>query len=980
MQGTELLPKTLQPAVQRYWERARQQGALSHPPLAALLADSAVVQKINRVWACSDFVANATIGSPELLVRTICNETRFAGVLERLRKQLEPLSESGYAESGEELKRILRRFHRQEFVEILWCDLLGEADLYRTCRRVTVLADACLHACIELLQQWSVREWGRPVISGEGDVEQTLVIIAMGKLGASELNVSSDIDLIFTYPENGGVDRSPTNGADDALTNHQFFIRLGQRLIDALDTTTEDGFVFRVDMRLRPYGSEGALVQSFDALEDYYQSQGRDWERYAMVKARIAAGDVDRGRQLLRRLRPFVYRKYLDFAMFESLREMKTQINRQARNHKLDTDIKLGRGGIREVEFVVQALQLVHGGRDRTLRCPSTRKALAGLREGNYLPVEATDELALAYEYLRNLEHRIQSISNQQTQELPADEVNRARLAYAMNHHGWEGLEKKLGAVRDIVHTHFREVINIEGAEAAAVVADEGGTHDWSSVWKQPADNSSALSLLKKSGFEDPDAVLKQIDEFKKDRKYLLASQDGRKRFDQFMPVLLAATAESRRPSLCFARIMTLIEAVSRRTAYLVLLLENPGALQQLVKYCTESLFIADYLARYPVLLDELLDVIDTPPERISLHDELRTQLLRIDESSFEEQLECLRYFKQSHILQVAAAEISGKLPIMKVSDYLTYTAEVILDRVLALSWQHLVDRHGFPVHADGQYGEPDFAIIGYGKVGGIELGYNSDLDLVFLHRASLEEETIAVEGQRRINSREFYIRLAQRIILVLGTYTTSGKLYEADMRLRPSGESGLLVSSLDSFKNYQQTNAWTWEHQALVRARGIVGNADLLAEFHEVRHDVLSRKRDTAVLAGEVLDMRRKMRDGVKKKLTGIADKLAFAIKHEPGGIIDIEFLVQYLVLAHSVECDELTTYTDNMRILEAIQHCRLLKQSSIDALMQAYLVLRSASHSLAIQQAEDIPTEKLSAHQQNVVEIWDDVFGVAR
>ncbi|MEX2130169.1 MAG: bifunctional [glutamate--ammonia ligase]-adenylyl-L-tyrosine phosphorylase/[glutamate--ammonia-ligase] adenylyltransferase, partial [Pseudohongiellaceae bacterium] len=478
-------------------------------------------------------------------------------------------------------------------------------------------------------------------------------------------------------------------------------------------------------------------------------------------------------------------------------------------------------------------------------------------------------------------------------------------------------------------------------------------------------------------GYEDPGASLAVLEEFRKDRKFVVLAAQSRRRLDLFMPKLLDAVSKSDRPSLCLTRIMPLIEAVCRRTAYLVLLMENPGALQQLVIYCKASPLISEYLSKFPVLLDELLEVLDVPPDKSVLADELRMQLLRIDENSFEEQLECLRYFKQAHLLQVAAADVSGKMPLMKVSDYLTFTAEVILETVLSLAWQNMVSRHGYPLHTDGSFGKPEFAIIGYGKLGGLELSYNSDLDLVFLHRANLEADTVTdMDSQQSINSRAFYIKLAQRIMVILGTYTMSGKLYDVDIRLRPSGESGMLVSSLESFAEYQQSSAWTWEHQALVRARGVAGNMELIAAFGEVRRKVLSAKRDTGKVAEEVVAMRKRMRGELASSSSLKEEKLAFELKQGSGGIVDIEFLVQFLVLAHSCHCAGLMTYTDNYRILEAAMKCELLVPDDMQILINAYLELRAASHQLALHQYDALSSVQRLNCQANVTQIWNSMF----
>lgn len=969
MLDTEFIPDGLQSIVDRYWDRLTGHQDFPGALQDRLAQDPQFRQELLRCWAASDYLAELTLTRPGLLLEVAARRRQSASSSEaRLREVLADLRDADYRNGVEPLKSRLRRFHVLEYLLILWRDICGLASAAEICRQMSELADAALEVSLELLSHWSCLEWGYPAAGGQ---PQRLIVIGMGKLGARELNVSSDIDLIFSFPCAGEVEGPPQAG--QALTNQQFFTRLGQRLIGVIDTTTADGFVFRVDMRLRPYGSEGALVASFDAMEDYYQNQGRDWERYALIKARVVAGDKAAGRELLERLKPFVYRRYLDFAMLESLRSMKSQINKQARRGKLTGDIKLGPGGIREVEFTAQALQLVYGGRDKALRQPSLINTLDNLAAGGYLPREVTEELKQSYWYLRNLEHKLQALANQQTQALPEHGEHRARVAFAMGHADWDELMQVLDRHRKTVGDHFREVLGTD--EEREKTRHQG--EEWMSFWRQELPESDALALLARHDFEDPSSSLALIQEYRKEKKFLTLPAESRERLNAFLPVLLDAVADSAQPSLCLSRVMLLVESVSRRTAYLILLLENPQALEQLVEYCTASPLIAEYLSKYPILLDELLHVLDAPPEKSGLAEELQLQLLRIDENNFEQELDCLRYFRQSHHLQVAAAEVSGKLHLMKVSDYLTYIAEVILDAVLSLSWQFLVARHGFPVHTDGKYGEPSFGIIGYGKLGGLELSYSSDLDLVFLHQASLDEDTVVSEGQTSINSRAFYIKLAQRIILMLGTYTMSGKLYETDMRLRPSGESGLLVSSVESFRDYQEKEAWTWEHQALVRARGVAGDARLLERFNQVRAQVLSRRRDRNQLAGEVVSMRSKMRSELKSSSTSDTDRLAFEIKQGRGGIVDIEFLVQYLVLAYSGEHPSLLTYTDNYRILEAARECRLLEEEEMNTLINAYLQFRAASHQLALQQTDQpLSAAALDLHRQAVTAIWRRIF----
>ncbi len=979
MLDTNALPPEIAKILSLYAERLLESETANEIAEADRLStlvsiDTEFANELRAVWSASDFVAQLCVQNPSLVV-----ELKHSGELDRnnkrnfdeeLAKNIATLKELDASECDAELKRILRRYQQQQMLRIIWRDVCQKADVAEVCADISALADAALDTALQILHAQCVAKWGVPIGRRTGK-EQNLVIIGMGKLGAYELNLSSDIDLMFAFPEGG--DTENPNG--ESITNQQFFTRLGQSLIDVIDTVTSDGFVFRVDMRLRPYGSEGALVCSFDAMENYYQSQGRDWERYALIKGRIVAGDQQRGADLLELLRPFVYRRYLDFSAFEALRSMKMQINKQVRRKGLSEDIKLGQGGIREVEFIVQALQLVHGGRDKRLQEPSLYKAMIELEANDYLPAQTVAQLTSAYAFLRSLEHKLQGLANKQTQMLVKDPVERQRVALAMGFEDWDALIGKLDEHRQQVREHFSEVIRTE--EEDQEVADSQDEVEWSALWRQEMSESAAKKILDDNGFEDSADTTKLIDEFRKDRTFRVLQGEGRLRFDRFMPVLLEAVAKVSTPSLAFRRVMTLIDAVSRRTAYLVLMLENRHALREVVQLCTASPFVTEYLSKYPVLLDELLDGIDEPPGKSVLQEELAQHLLRIDPENFEEQMETLRYFKLSHTLQVAAAQITGRLTVMKVSDYLTFTAESVLEQVLALGWDFLVRKHGYPVNTKGEHGEMDFVVLGFGKLGGIELSYASDLDLVFLHTGAMDEDTVVIEGQRSINSREFYTRLAQRVIMMLGTYTVSGKLYEVDMRLRPSGESGLLVSSLEGFDSYEREEAWTWEHQALVRARAVAGSNALHQEFERLRANILSMVRDKDSLAKDVVSMRKRMRDEFGKRSASEREKLSFIIKHSVGGIVDIEFMVQFLVLAHSTAHPSLLTYPDNVRILEAALQCELINEREFTLLTQAYLTLRSALHQFALAQLEvgELP-EALLKDQREVAAIWERLF----
>ncbi|MNZ27351.1 Glutamate-ammonia-ligase adenylyltransferase [compost metagenome] len=925
-----------------------------------------------RVTAGSDFVAEQAMRDPQMLL-----ELAASGELERglARGELRGQLEHGLADCADEddLARRLRRFRRRQQVRIIWRDLTRQADLTETCRDLSDLADACIDLAYQWLYVRHCQQFGTP-IGRRSNLPQHMIVLGMGKLGAGELNLSSDIDLIFGYPEGG-----ETEGAKRSLDNQEFFTRLGQKLIKALDSITVDGFVFRVDMRLRPYGSSGPLVHSFAALEQYYQDQGRDWERYAMIKARVVGGDQDAGQRLLELLRPFVYRRYLDFSAIEALRNMKQLIQQEVRRKGMSENIKLGAGGIREVEFIAQAFQLIHGGRDLSLQQRPLLRVLAILEGQGYLPPAVVGELREGYEFLRYAEHALQAIADRQTQMLPQDEVERVRVAFIMGFANWSAFHERINHWRERIDWHFRQVIADPDEDGSGETDDGCIGGEWLPLWEEAVDEESACRQLADAGFANPQLAWKRLTDLRNGTQVRAMQRIGRERLDAFMPRLINMMVERGQPDLVLERVLPLIEAVARRSAYLVLLTENPGALERLLILCAASPMVAEQIAKFPILLDELLNEgrLFRPPLAPELAAELRERLARIPEDDLEQQMEALRHFKLAHGLRVVASEIAGTLPLMKVSDYLTWLAEAILEQVLALAWRQLVQRHGTPLRVDGTPCDPDFIIVGYGKVGGLELGHGSDLDLVFIHDGDPQCET---DGAKPIDGAQFFTRLGQRIIHFLTTQTTSGALYEVDMRLRPSGASGLLVSSLKAFLAYQQSDAWTWEHQALVRARVLAGCQRVARAFEEIRAQVIGQQRDLAELRREVGEMRAKMRDnlGTASTAAGTAPNAfeaasPFDLKQDAGGIVDIEFMVQYAALAWSWQYPDLPHFTDNIRILEALERAGLIASEDVRFLQEAYKAYRAAAHRLALQKQPGVVSgDHFQDERRGVMRIW--------
>jgi len=915
---------------------------------------------LQRCWMGSEFSAELCIKHPEWLLALLQNadastEKTLANYQQALQKKLHDIK------TEEDLHRGLRLFRNQAMLSIIWRDFNRMASTQQTITELSYLAEACIQQALSFLHKKSVEIYGSP--KNTLDEEQHLLVLGMGKLGAYELNLSSDIDLIFIYPEEGETDHP-----ENPVSNQQFFIKLGQNLIRALDQTTADGFVFRVDMALRPYGESGALVCNFDALENYYQEQGRSWERYAMIKARVVAGDPKQADILMKLLRPFTYRRYIDFSVIESLRDMKALISREVKRKGYQDNIKLGAGGIREIEFIVQAFQLIRGGREVDLQQRELLKILPLLAQKKLLSESTVDELTNAYFFLRNTEHALQGYQDKQTQKLPASADEQTRIAFVMGFENWSYFCSTLQKHRDNVTQHFKHIAVFEdGDENGKPKKTVPEKPEWAITIWECKNEEEKFSLAP----EKLKPAINALHQLQHSKAVVALQSESRERLDDFIPRLLQESQLTAVPAETLLRLFPFVYAVLRRTAYLVLLNENPQALKQLVLLSSASPWIADEIATHPVLLDELLDerTLYTLPNREKFSDALRQETLRIPLDDLEGHMEALRYFKQAHRLRVAACEVTERLPLMKVSDYLTFLAEVILQHALVVAWHTMTTRHGTPTRADGSLCDPAFIIIGYGKLGGLELGHNSDLDVVFVHGADPQGlSTGNANGGHAIDNTTFYMRLAQRIIHILETRTHSGQLYEMDTQLRPSGNSGLLVSNWEAFEKYQRESAWTWEHQALVRARVVAGCTELTRQFDHLRDEVLSRQRNLVVLKKDVTEMRERM---VKHLSTGT--DLAFDLKQDRGGIIDIEFIVQYAVLAWAHQYPQLLRWPDNIRILETLTAAELLPASDAQQLIEAYKMLRCAAHRLALQsQDSKVDGVLFKPERAFVTELW--------
>lgn len=834
--------------------------------------------------------------------------------------ELDVLTQQWTPDSEALVMKDLRVWRNRHIARLMVRDVLHLNSVAQTALAVSDLADCAL----EHARVWSANfiqiKAGKPALCPFSKTTAQLIVIAMGKHGARELNLSSDIDLIFAYPNHGETDKG--------RTHEEYFTRVGRKIIHLLDARTADGFVFRVDMRLRPWGQSGALVSNFSALENYYLQHARFWERFAMVKARVVTGPEVVKHVLTSIIKPFVYRHYVDYQAVGALRELKTKIQTEVRRQNLERNIKLGRGGIREVEFIAQVFQLIRGGQEESLQVEGTWPVLKQLNELKLLPEQVVSELTSAYDFLRDLEHRIQAINDEQTQNLPTDTSDLERLCLSMGLAAVSDFMLSLDSHRHRVNDHF----------SALIQEDVSSPH-------KPSIERFIVAWQAKDPTESG-ALAEAIADFRSMPMVASLPEASKQNLDGFMPMLWSKLSDFQDGERKFKAIRPILEAIIRRSAYFVLLTENPDAISELIALVDASIWIANFIKEKPFLLDELTDrsSLYQLPDRAVLMDDLHQLLLRVPEDDLERQMEVLRHFRHGRVLRAAACEVSQHLPLMKISDYLAWVAEVVVEQALALVWRQMIGKYGRPSKDDGEWCDTDFGIIAYGKMGGIELSYESDLDLVFLHNASAHGVT---EGPKSIDNVVFMARLGQKLIHMLAAVTPSGRLYEVDTRLRPSGNSGMLVSRLSAFMYYQRKQAWTWEHQALVRSRFIAGDPLLKQSFDQFREEMICSYRERSTLREEVIEMRRKMKEHLSTEHRGPYSDNDFDIKHDSGGIVDLEFLVQYFLLAHAHDHPGLARWPDNVRSIVALSKEGFLSKTEKDQWLHNYLSLRQALHS---------------------------------
>jgi len=863
-----------------------------------------------------------------------------------------------------ELMQALRQQRQREMARIALRELAGLADFDETLRDLSDLADACCAVAVDKASASLFERYGVPR-DAQGRAVRP-VVLGMGKLGGRELNFSSDIDLIVAYTARGRTD------GQRPIENEQFFARLVQAMTRLLSARTEHGFVFRVDLMLRPFGASGPPAVSFTAAEQYYQEHGREWERYALIKARPVAGDLAAGHELLKRLQPFVYRRYLDFTAIGSLRELKRRIRDDVANRGQEDSIKLGEGGIRELEFIVQSFQLVRGGQDARLQGTRFRPTLKRLAEIGLMDGPTVSRLDQCYRFLRRLENAVQMYADQQTHALPTQDAPRAALLVAMGVDDWGSLVKQYGEVRAFVHAEFDRVFAAPSADAEDATWDRA----MDSAMSSDMDSSALARELVHLGLDASaaGAIVPLLQALASSRRVRVLPDAATQRLRAVVARLMQQCSEHADPVLVAQRSLKVVEAIVGRSTYLSLLLESDTARSQLVRLCAASSWVTDFLAQSPATLDMLLDArqLYAPPTLEQMREDVRARIETVGDvgDGGSAAMDALRRYRQETMLRIAAADVIGLLPLVKVSDHLSWLAEAVLQQALECAEQEMRAQYGMP---PGSGDAARIAAIAYGKFGGFELGYGSDLDLVFVYDAeSLQADTLG--GARSLSTAAWFVRLVQRLIHWLSTLTPAGRCYEVDLELRPSGRSGLVVSTLKSYAEYQRDKAWTWEHQALTRARFVAGDSDLGGRFESLRKDVIATPRDADKLRHDVLDMRDRMRSQRGRTQAGRWD-----MKLGTGGLVDIEFITQYLLLREAPQQPDLTRWSDNWRQLDALCQTGVIGAADKDRLIEIYRSYRRETHAAALQQRGTTVDESLwHESRQEVVRLWNRVFGL--
>ncbi|MGH8190861.1 MAG: bifunctional [glutamate--ammonia ligase]-adenylyl-L-tyrosine phosphorylase/[glutamate--ammonia-ligase] adenylyltransferase [Rhodanobacteraceae bacterium] len=884
--------------------------------------DAGVSERVRRMLLASDFAFEALRAAPTLLT---------AAGLERLRDPAPASARAaGLRRPSADVMSALRRFRRAESVRLVFRDVNGLDEVADTLAGTTALYEELIAAALRHAETAARARHGTP--RAADGAPQSLIVMALGKLGGGELNFSSDVDLVLAYPEGGATD-----GARP-LDNGEFFARVAREFVRLLNEATADGIVARVDLRLRPFGESGPVTASFAAMEQYYQREGRDWERYAWIKARPIAGDLAAGKRLLEILRPFVYRRYFDYTALAGLRDMKALIDAEVARRDRADDLKLGAGGIREIEFTVQLQQLIRGGREPSLRARGLLPALEACAARGYLSQRQAHDLRGAYRFLRLLENRLQMFADRQTHALPVDPTARERIARSMDHPEWKSLMAALNRQRALVSAVFADVLQPR-EDVAPARGDGSPAHDGGRLWRRAREGSLDHSALAAAGFSPPGAGL---DALRQVAGMQGLSARSARRIEHLLPDLIDAAAATSAPVDALVRLCRLVQAVSRRSAYLALLQERPAARGRVAALCAESAFLAGRVIAQPLLLD---DVLAPRVEHLArgvanLKAELAQQLVAAQAGGDPETaLTAIAEWRGSYRMRVGLGFRDGAMDALAAARALAELADAVVGAVLDVARHELVARHGRLPGADS-----GIAVLGYGSLGGSELGFNSDLDLVFVYDAARGESVS--DGARPLDGARWFARLAQRVVHWLSAGTRGGRLYDVDTRLRPDGGKSLLVASLPAFVAYQRERAWTWEQQALVRARAVAGDAALGEAFGRERCAVLRRIRSREEVIADVCRMRADWRAQRDRSDAGYLD-----LKQGAGALLDIQFLLQGMVLMHAHRQPELTVHGDTPRLLSACADAGVLSKSDSDALHTAHaeLLARALSATLA-------------------------------
>lgn len=904
------------------------------------------------VWQASPFIRQVCISQPIWLEKLIDKQELNCEFDVKIYKE-RLFQIFSQIRDIDDFKKLLRRIRAAEYARIAWRDLQEYASVKQTLTELSLFAQCCLEGVLDWCYEWLKAQPG--TTDFERSLQKRIVIFSLGKLGGGELNFSSDVDLVFAYSQD--TKHTQEEGAQAAI----FYLKIVQNFIKVVSEQTEDGFVFRVDTRLRPFGNSGTLIPTLTAIEQYFQSHGRDWERYAWIKARVIVDNFDEGREFLKDVEPFLYRRYLDYGAVQSLRAMKELVDVKARQSASVINVKIGQGGIREIEFIAQMFQLIYGGKDHKLRICATLKVITYLGELELLTKTNVTDLVSAYNFLRKVENGLQLRNDQQVHTLPKNNKEQSNLAYLLGFHSWEDFVTKYELHTSNVNKVFRSLLQIndmDDSETAEAIKE------FTYFWQQIDDKDYCLNILDKYTKDAPN-IYDHLRVFSQTVVVQQLTSLARKRLDEFVPLFLSNALMLEDPSLIIDRFLIILKKIVQRSTYISLLIENQNKLNKLFKLIEASSWVAQYVSTHPILLDEILrmDSDYEPPSIMQMKNQLIMHLRSVN-NDLEKYMEGLREFKNAQLLQIAAADIAENYPTMRVSDHLSWLAEICITSAIDRAFQDLIVKYGKPkCLLNSRIFEPELLVIEYGKLGGLELGYGSDLDIIFLHNSSGDAcETI---GQKKLGNEVFFTRLVQRAIHLLTTVTSAGKVFEVDTRLRPYGESGAIVSSVSAFERYLENEAWLWEKQALIRARPLSRDSNLTIEFKQIRKKILCQVRDITEVRNSIMEMREK----ILAERNGASDK-KFNIKKDKGGLIDIEFIVQYYVLSYAHKYPSLVTYTDNVRILDACAESGLIDRSIVEDLKSTYLMYRKHLNQLNLRLLPHLVDESVFSKERSVIQ----------